>query len=114
MKQTERDFRLTRERVRRIVWQSISRYASEKAVLFRRAIGIVAARAPTIAQEVEAALVREGITRTPFRLESMLATARWFEIDPGWKVHNRNGVRFVAKTSELDDEERGEIEPGTS
>jgi Bacterial RNA polymerase, alpha chain C terminal domain len=100
LKQTAHDFRLTRERVRQIVGQSISRYASEKAVLFRRAIGIVAARAPTMAQEVEAALVREGITRTPFRLESMLATARWFEIEPGWKVHNRNGVRFVAKVGD--------------
>src|SRR2546429_4758639 len=72
-----REFGLTRERVRQIVRAWISRLAGEKAVLLHRAIRFIARRAPAMANELEAALVHEGIMRTPFRLESLWATACW-------------------------------------
>jgi len=97
-----REFGLTRERVRQIVRAWISRFAGEKAVLLHRAIRFIARRAPAMANELEAALVHEGIMRTPFRLESLWATACWFDINPGWAVHQWNGVRFVAKTTDLE------------
>src|SRR5256886_1169518 len=97
-----REFGLTRERVRQIARAWISRFAGEKAVLLHRAIRFIARRAPAMANELEAALVHEGIMRTPFRLESLWATACWFDINPGWAVHQWNGVRFVAKTTDLE------------
>src|SRR5947208_5696342 len=97
-----REFGLTRERVRQIVRAWISRFAGEKAVLLHRAIWFIARRAPAMATELEAALVHEGIMRTPFRLESLCATACWFDNNPGWAVHQWNGLRFVARKSELE------------
>lgn len=102
LQETARDFGVTRERIRQIARRSVSRYARERAVLLRRALRFVEGRAPAMAHEVEAALVREGITRAPFRLEALRATARCFEIDFGWDVHLRNGFRCVAKPADLD------------
>jgi transcriptional regulator with XRE-family HTH domain len=71
-----REVELTHERVRQIARATVAALVRPTALPhLERALDLVRARTPCVAEEVDAALVSDGLCRGPFRVEGLLAAA---------------------------------------
>jgi DNA-directed RNA polymerase alpha subunit len=76
------EFRMTRERVRQIRNNFLARFAKKRERItanlrfFDAALKVIDERLPVAAHQVENALVREKVSRNPFRVDGLLATSK--------------------------------------
>jgi hypothetical protein len=88
---------LTRERVRQIVSENDPRHyvRSSGLPVLERVIATVSANLPAPAENVEALLQAQGLTRTIFRLEGIVEIATLLRRPMPFRITMLNGRRFV-------------------
>lgn len=91
---------LTRERVRQIVSETDLRqyFKSSGIGALDRVIAAIVSNLPARAEELETMLQTNGLTRSVFRLEGLIAIAALLRRPAPFRVTNLNGTRFVAAT----------------
>lgn len=89
-------FHMTRERVRQIC-DRVSRVQTSKPYLpaLDRVLKIVAAAAPSTAEEIESTLLQRRLTRAKFRVEAICSVARLFGRELRFTIDRLHGHRFV-------------------
>ena len=98
-----KEFHLTRERVRQIrnkfkrKFYRAKRINALKLPILESALQFVAQNLPVPAHEIELKLFKEGISRKFFRLEGLLANAKFLDLEIPFCIATLSGKRFAVK-----------------
>jgi hypothetical protein len=93
------EYGVTRERVRQIRNKHYKRVRRVRRTVYmpilRRALKIVHANSPALADEIEAKLVRYGISQKAFRLDGLLTAAEFFGLEVPFRIVKLRKKRIV-------------------